>query len=123
MKNVERHVGTARSAGTSGGELKGVAPVFAALGDETRLRLVAGLCAAGPQSIVRLTRGSKVTRQAVAKHLRVLAGAGLVRGVRQGRESRWELEPGQLEEARRCLDLISRQWDEALGRLAAAVES
>jgi DNA-binding transcriptional ArsR family regulator len=97
--------------------------VFAALGDETRLRLVARLCTAGPQSIVRLTRGSKITRQAVAKHLRVLAGAGLVRGVRQGRESRWELEPGQLEEARRCLDLISRQWDEALGRLAAAVES
>lgn len=97
--------------------------MFAALGDETRLRLVARLCAAGPQSIVRLTRGSKVTRQAVAKHLLVLAGAGLVRGVRQGRESRWELEPGQLEEARRCLDLISRQWDEALGRLAAAVES
>jgi DNA-binding transcriptional ArsR family regulator len=114
--------GRRASAPASSGELKGAAPVFAALGDETRLRLVARLCAAGPLSIARLTDGSDVTRQAVTKHLRVLASAGLVRGVRQGRESRWELEPEQLEEARRCLDLISRQWDEALGRLSAMLE-
>jgi len=98
------------------------APVFAALGDETRLRLVARLGAHGPLSIARLTAGTDVTRQAVTKHLRVLEGAGLARGTRQGRERLWALEPEQLQEARRCLDLISRQWDEALGRLKAFVE-
>jgi len=98
------------------------APVFAALGDPTRLRLLARLCAAGPMSIVRLTSGSDVTRQAVSKHLNVLAGAGLVRGRRRGRESVWEVEPGQLLAARRFLDLMSLWWDDVLGRLKAAVE-
>ena len=98
------------------------APVFAALGDETRLRLLATLSASGPQSITRLTSGAAVTRQAVTKHLHVLADAGLVRGVRRGREQLWEVEPGSLDEARRCLDHISSQWDEALERLRAAVE-
>ncbi|MBA3319555.1 MAG: helix-turn-helix transcriptional regulator [Gemmatimonadales bacterium] len=63
-----------------------------------------------------------MTRQAVSKHLRVLAGAGLVRGVRRGRESLWRLEPSRLDDARRSLDHISRQWDQALGRLRALVE-
>ncbi len=108
---------TARRAG-----LEGSAPVFAALGDGTRLSLVARLCREGPLSIVRLTTGGDVTRQAVTKHLHVLADAGLVRSVPLGRERLWELEPDRLEEARRCLDLISRQWDDALGRLKAAVE-
>jgi DNA-binding transcriptional ArsR family regulator len=98
------------------------APVFAALGDETRLRLVTRLGTEGPLSIARLTAGTDVTRQAVTKHLHVLAGAGLARGIRQGRERLWELEPEPLEEARRCLDLISEQWDAALARLKAAVE-
>lgn len=89
--------------------LTGSAPIFAALGDETRLRLVARLCAGGPQSIARLTVGSQVTRQAVAKHLLVLADAGLVRGVRQGRERRWALNPERLEVARRYLDMMSEQ--------------
>ncbi len=102
--------------------LKGTAPVFAALGDETRLRLVARLCAAGPASIARLTAGSAVTRQAITKHLHVLAGAGLVKSRRRGRERLWQLEPEQLQEARRYLDAISRQWDEALGRLKTLVE-
>jgi DNA-binding transcriptional ArsR family regulator len=100
----------------------GFAPVFAALGDETRLGIVARLAAGGPLSIARLTAGTDVTRQAVTKHLRVLADAGLVRDMRQGREPVWELEPAQLEEARRYLDAVSRQWDEALGRLKAMVE-
>lgn len=104
-------------------ELKASAPIFAALGDETRLRLVARLCADGPMSIARLSDGAGVTRQAITKHLHVLAEAGLVRGERHGRESVWELEPQRLEEARRCLDRISQQWDEALGRLKALVES
>jgi DNA-binding transcriptional ArsR family regulator len=98
------------------------APVFAALGDETRLRLLARLCAAGPLSITRLTDGTAVTRQAVTKHLHVLARAGLVRGVRRGRESLWEPEPRKLDSARRYLDLVSRRWDEALERLKSAVE-
>jgi DNA-binding transcriptional ArsR family regulator len=96
--------------------------VFAALGDPTRLRLVARLGTEGPLSIARLTAGTDVSRQAVTKHLHVLAGAGLARGTRQGRERRWALAPEPLEEARRFLDLISEQWDEALARLKAVVE-
>jgi len=96
--------------------------VFAALGDETRLQLIARLSSQGPASISTLTAGSGVTRQAVAKHLRVLAAAGLVRGARQGRQSMWRLERRQLEEARRLLDQISRQWDQALDKLKLFVE-
>ena len=101
---------------------RGSAPVFAALGDPTRLRVVDRLSNGGPASIAALTSGSGVTRQAVAKHLRVLADAGLVRGSRQGRESVWKLETVQLAEARRYLDAVSGQWDDALGRLKAFVE-
>jgi DNA-binding transcriptional ArsR family regulator len=102
--------------------LRETAPVFAALGDETRLRLVARLCDEGPQSIAKLTEGSDVTRQAVTKHLRVLEDAGVVRGSREGRESVWEIEPQRLEAARRSLDLISVRWDSAIERLRVMVE-
>ena len=98
------------------------APVFAALGDENRLRLLARLGSGEPMSISRLTDGSGITRQGVTKHLQVLAGAGLVRGSRRGKESLWWLERRRLDEARRSLDLISRQWDESLGRLKLFVE-
>ena len=98
------------------------AVLFAALGDETRLRMVARLGTEGPMSIARLTEGTEVTRQAVTKHLHVLEGAGLVRGARHGRETVWELEPTQLDEARRYLDRISAQWDQALDRLKRFVE-
>jgi DNA-binding transcriptional ArsR family regulator len=98
------------------------APLFAALGDETRLRIVARLCADGPQSIVRLTDGSSVSRQAITKHLRALSDAGLVRSERAGRERVWEMQTGRLAEVRRYLDQISDQWDEALGRLKSFVE-
>lgn len=98
------------------------APVFAALGDPTRLRLVAALCAGGALSIAQLTAGTAVTRQAVTKHLTVLADAGLVRDIRQGRERLWELEPSRLDEARRSLDAIAAQWDQALQRLKSFVE-
>ena len=98
------------------------APVFAALGGATRLRLVARLCVDGPLSIARLSEGTRVTRQAITKHLDALAGAGLVRDRRRGRERIWELEPRRLETARRCLDQISDQWDAAIGRLQAFVE-
>jgi DNA-binding transcriptional ArsR family regulator len=98
------------------------APVFAALGEATRLALVARLCAEGPLSIARLSEGTGVTRQAITKHLHMLAHAGVVHGVRSGRERIWELETRRLEKARRCLDHISDQWDVAMTRLRAFVE-
>jgi DNA-binding transcriptional ArsR family regulator len=96
--------------------------IFAALGDETRLRLAERLCVAGPMSIARLTKGSSVTRQAVTKHLQVLASVGLASRSPSGREAVWEFEPEPLDAARRCLDGISAQWDAALGRLKKFVE-
>ncbi len=103
-------------------EPKGSAPLFSALGDKTRLRLVSRLCDDGPMSITRLTAGSHVTRQAISKHLRVMKQAGLVRSKRHGRESVWQLDQRRLEDARHYLDLISKQWDAALGRLREFVE-
>src|SRR4051812_41814130 len=97
--------------------LKGTAAVFAALGDEVRLRVVARLSNEGPLSIAKLAVDSGVTRQAITKHLRVMGNAGLVKGAREGRESVWQLEPARLQEARRQIDLISTQWDNALSRL------
>ena len=102
--------------------LKGSAPLFAALGDETRLLLVARLCGDGPMSITKLTAGSKISRQAISKHLRVMEEARLVRCRRRGRESLWALKMGRVENARDYLDQISRQWDDTLGRLQAFVE-
>ena len=102
--------------------LRNSAPIFAALGDETRLRLIAVLCAGGAMSIAQLTSGTDITRQAVTKHLHVLADAGLVHDVKVGRERLWEFEPTQLEEARRSLDVIAQQWDHALNKLKMAVE-
>jgi DNA-binding transcriptional ArsR family regulator len=104
------------------GSAKRPALLFAALGDETRLRLVSRLCEGGPMSITRLTEGSKVTRQAITKHLRVMEGSGLVRSTRHGRESLWQLDRRRLEDARRYLESISRQWDDALHRLRTFVE-
>ena len=101
---------------------KDSAPLFAALGDAARLRLVIRLCHDGPASITRLTAGSKVTRQAVTKHLHVMEQAGLVHSERRGRESVWQLDRQRLDDARRYLDLISQQWDDALGRLRSFVE-
>ena len=99
------------------------APVFAALGEKTRLALVDRLSAGGPLSIVQLSSGAAVTRQAITKHLQVLTDAGLVHDVRRGRERIFELEDARLDEARRCLDQISQRWDEALDRLRRLVET
>ena len=96
--------------------------IFAALGDETRLRIVARLCEEGPLSIMRLTNGTKVSRQAITKHLHALEEAGLARGSRAGRESVWELRTNRLAGVQLYLDQISRQWDAALDRLRALVE-
>ena len=84
-----------------------------------RSSLVRSTSPEAPTGEYALTEGSTLTRQAITKHLRVLQGAGLVQGARQGRESVFELEPDPLEEARRALENISRQWDDALARLKA----
>jgi len=100
----------------------GAAPVFAALGDRTRLGLVARLGSEGPLSITRLTDRAGVSRQAITKHLCALSDAGLVKSRRRGRERIWQLEPRRLGEARGYLDGISAQWDAALDRLRTFVE-
>ncbi len=102
--------------------LQARALVFAALGDQTRLALVARLADGKPRSISRLTQGSRLTRQAIRKHLRVLQNVGMVRGARRGRESLFELDPRPIEETRTYLDLVSKQWDRTLARLKAFVE-
>jgi DNA-binding transcriptional ArsR family regulator len=103
--------------------LRKCAPIFAALGDEMRLRLIAVLCAGSAMSITQLTLGTDISRQAITKHLNVLAAAGLVRDAKVGRERLWEFEPSQLDEAQRSLEMIARQWDHALSKLKLAVES
>jgi DNA-binding transcriptional ArsR family regulator len=96
--------------------------IFAALGDETRLRLISRLCDDGPLSIAKLTSGFPITRQGITKHLRLMEDAGLVHSIRQGRESVWKLEQKRLAEAHRYLQLISREWDNTLARLKSFVE-
>jgi DNA-binding transcriptional ArsR family regulator len=103
-------------------ELVGRASVFAALGDETRLALVRTLTSGAPRSISQLTQGSRLTRQAISKHLRVLEGAGIVTSARVGRESRFQLRTEPLQEMRSYLERVSSQWEEALGRLRSLVE-
>lgn len=98
------------------------APLFAALGDPTRLRLVSRLGHGRPLSIARLTQGARISRQAVTKHLRALERAGLVRSGRAGRERLWQLQPRRIDEVRRYLAEISAQWDAALLRLRDLVE-
>jgi DNA-binding transcriptional ArsR family regulator len=100
-----------------------LAHVFAALGDPTRLKLVAVLCAGGAFSIAQLTASTDISRQGVTKHLHVLADAGVVRDVKLGRERLWQLEPAQIDEAKRALDAIGRQWEQALGRLKVFAET
>ena len=102
--------------------LQNCAPIFAALGDETRLHLLAVLCVGGAMSIAQLTSGADITRQAITKHLDVLAAVGLVRDVKIGRERLWQFDPAQLEEARLSLLTIGEQWDHALAKLRRLVE-
>jgi DNA-binding transcriptional ArsR family regulator len=98
------------------------ASLFAALGDETRLSLVAQLSSGPPQSISRLARGSRLTRQAITKHLRVLERAGVVHSVRLGRENRFAFRPEPLKDAQDYLARVSDQWDRVLLRLKVFVE-
>jgi DNA-binding transcriptional ArsR family regulator len=103
-------------------QVRDAAPLFAALGDETRFRVLVRLSSGGPASIASLRAKSPVSRQAITKHLAVLSEAGLVRSSRRGRERIWELEPRRLADAHAYLDRISRQWDDALDRLKKFVE-
>lgn len=100
-----------------------LARVFAALGDPHRLKLVALLCTGGALSIAQLTAGTDISRQGVTKHLQVLAEAGVVRGVKVGRERLWQLDAAQLAEAKRSLEVIGAQWDIALRKLKSFVEA
>jgi predicted transcriptional regulator len=104
-------------------QVRDAAPLFAALGDETRLRLLLRLCSQGPGSIARLSQKSQVSRQAVTKHLGVLSRAGLVRSSRRGRERIWTFEPERFADAHAYLERISREWDGALLRLKQFVET
>lgn len=101
---------------------RGRAAVFAALGDETRLLLIAKLCRGQPHSISELTAGSTLTRQAITKHLRVLQRAGFVHSVRAGREKRFEFDPQPMQDIKEYLGIVSEQWDQALARLKSFVE-
>jgi DNA-binding transcriptional ArsR family regulator len=111
-----------RSRGAAALKVTEAVPVFAALGDATRLSLLGRLSVDGPLSITRLSEGTGVTRQAITRHLYALGDAGLVRNARRGRERVWELDLKRLEEAKRCLDQIAAQWDAAADRLRAFVE-
>ena len=99
------------------------AAVFAALGDETRLNLISRLADAQRYSISQLTEGSGLTRQAITKHLRILEAARIVHHVHSGRESLFEFDPKPIRTVKDYLDLVSAQWDDALGRLKAFVET
>jgi DNA-binding transcriptional ArsR family regulator len=107
---------------SSPAQLRRAAPIFAALGDPTRLALLRQLGRGEALSIARLADGLPLTRQAITKHLQVLEEAGLVRGVRAGREYRFAIELRSLGAARAAIDSIGAQWEGALGRLKAFVE-
>ncbi|PWJ74465.1 ArsR family transcriptional regulator [Pseudaminobacter salicylatoxidans] len=99
------------------------APIFAALGDPTRLSLLTRLSDGQSRSIASLSVDTRLTRQAITKHLHVLESAGLVTSSRIGRESRFAFQPDAVAEAKAYLDTVSRQWDDALSRLRAFVEA
>jgi DNA-binding transcriptional ArsR family regulator len=98
------------------------APMFAALGDDTRLSLLAKLSDGHTRSIAGLSLDTRLTRQAITKHLHVLENAGMVTSTRVGRESQFALRPESIVELKAYLDNVSRQWDDALLRLQAFVE-
>lgn len=111
-----------RRNSTSALKIEQQAHIFAALGDSTRLSLVAKLIDGKPHSISFLSDGSTITRQAVTKHLTVLENVGLVSKVKDGRESLYELDPRPLESLQEYLDVIASQWDKALHDLKKFVE-
>jgi DNA-binding transcriptional ArsR family regulator len=111
-----------RSGGAAAVKVAEAVPVFAALGDATRLELIRRLSAEGPLSITHLSEGTGVTRQAITRHLHALGRVGLVRDARRGRERVFALDLERLRKAREYLDQVSAEWDAAAGRLKAFVE-
>lgn len=101
-------------------QYQSAAPVFAALGDPSRLSIIERLCAAGPLPTTRLQGG--VSRQGITKHLRVLEEAGLVESFRVGRDRQWQLRTEHLAAMRTYLDRVAAEWDVRLLRLKALVE-
>ncbi len=99
-----------------------MSPLFSALGDRNRLRIVARLCDSGPSSTSQVTQAVSVTRQAATKHLELLETAGLVVSSRRGRERIWTLRTEPLIDAGDYLAQLSRRWDTAIDRLRAYVE-
>ena len=109
-------------AGAHAARARAAAPLFAALGDETRLQMLMRLASSGPESIAQMSAKSQVSRQAITKHLQVLAQAGFVLGERRGREHVWRIQPRRFEEVHAHLARMSKQWDEALERLREFVD-
>jgi DNA-binding transcriptional ArsR family regulator len=92
-----------------------VGAVFAALADPTRRGLVAGVAADPDATATSLAASLPISRQAVAKHLAVLGGAGIVHPRRRGRETRFELRPQALTEAAQWMAAVGAEWDDRLG--------
>jgi DNA-binding transcriptional ArsR family regulator len=93
------------------------ARLFAALADDTRLALLSRLADRAPQPTSALAHHTATSRQAVTKHLTVLAGAGLVRDVRVGRQRLWTLDAAPLREVHDWADQFRRHWSDRLDRL------
>jgi len=98
------------------------APLFDALGDPNRLRIIVRLCDVGPCSTSQVTLAIPVTRQAASKHLQLLEAVGLVTSSRHGRERLWAVQTEPLARASDYLTQLSRRWDAAVDRLRAFVE-
>jgi DNA-binding transcriptional ArsR family regulator len=120
IEKASRHM--SRPGSDAGAKRRAHAGVFAALGDETRLGLIGALAGGEPRSIAHLTGGTRLTRQAVTKHLRVLEAAGVVRSVRAGRESVFEFEPSAVSDLQEYLGRLSERWEQALARLESLAE-
>lgn len=98
------------------------APLFDALGDPNRLRIITRLCDRGPCSTAEVTQVVAVSRQAATKHLVLLEAVGLVSSQRKGRERIWRVRPQPLNDASNYLTALSQRWDRAIDRLRAYVE-
>lgn len=99
------------------------AAMFDALGDRHRLQIVIGLCDGGARSTLQVAQSIPLSRQATTKHLELLASAGMVTSVKQGRERIWTVKPQALADAGDYLVLLSRRWDDALTRLQAFIDT
>jgi DNA-binding transcriptional ArsR family regulator len=106
----------------SGSAVVAKAPVFDALGDPNRLRIIIWLCDGGPRSTSQVTEVIPVSRQAATKHLLLLEAVGLVSSDRRGRERISRVQPQPLSDASDYLTTLSRRWDRAIDRLRAHVE-